>query len=156
MESNHEDPQADATSAQAALDSITADRRDIGARFTKETRWAAPAQGAGVALLVAAPAPGLPWMAVLSLAGVIVLLVVEIQFRKRTGLTISRPAGPLGWTLAILAVVVMAGGVVASTTLSLVGPSQWIPAVVAAAFVLTTLIVILYDRTYAREVTRVR
>ncbi|WP_420112096.1 hypothetical protein [Pseudactinotalea sp.] len=156
MESNGETPRTDAASAQAALDSITTDRSDIGARFTKETWWAAPGQGAGVALLVAAPAPGLPWMAVLSLAGVIVLLVVEIQFRKRTGLTISRPAGPLGWTLAILAVVVMAGGVVASTTLSLAGPTQWIPALVAAAFVLTALIVVLYDRAYAHEVTRVR
>lgn len=156
MESNRETPQPDAESARSALESIASDRSDIGARFTNETRWAAPAQGAGVALLVAAPAAGLPWMAALTLAAVIVLMVVEQQFRTRTGMTITRPAGPVGWVLAVLAVVVMAGCMAASTALTLTGSPAWIPAVVAASFVLTTLIVVLYDRTYAREVSRVR
>ena len=159
MESNSADRgfgRPDATTARDALDALASDREDIASRFTEQTRWAAPAQGAGVAVLIAAPAAGLPWMAVLSTVAIAILVGVERRFRARTGLSISRPAGPLGMVLLVATILVMVAGVAVSLVLSLAGEPRWVVLVVALGFVLTTSIVVAYDRVYAREVRRVR
>lgn len=150
MESEFED-QRDAASA---LESLTNDRSRIGQRITAETWWAAPAQGLGVALIIAAPAGGPAWAWMFFLLSVGVLIGVEVLFRRRSGFSITRPAGRHGvWVLvALFAIVFLA--CVASVTLALFGLIGWVIAVAATAGVATALASAMYDRVYVAEVRR--
>jgi hypothetical protein len=145
-----------AEAASAALGALEEDRADLAARMRAQTRWAAPAQGGATALLVAAPVAGLPWMMLLSAVAVLALLGVEKRFRARSGLSITRPAGPLGVLVLLVTLLVMASGVAISLVLSLSGEPGSALLVALAVFVIATGLVVAYDRVYAREVRRVR
>lgn len=150
------DPRHDAEAAESALAELADDREQLAGRFMSETWWGAPAQGAATAVLIASPAAGPPWSFLLSAAAVLALGAIEHSFRRRTGLAVKRPAGPIGRLLLVLAVVVMAGGFAASLALTLAGARGWVGLIALAGFVLTTAVVVAYDRVYAHEVRRVR
>lgn len=143
-------------SARRMLQGIEDDRRGLGIRMTSETRWAAPAQGVGAGLMVAAPAAGLAWGWLLFVTGVATFFVVEGVFRRRSGLSISAPAGPRGAALLVGLGCLVAVALAAAVILSFLG---LIAAVCGIAFIVGgcfTLGVIAYDRVYAIEVARVR
>lgn len=153
MESNFENP-ADPAAARDVLGVIGSDRARIGQRMTAETWWAAPAQGIGAALLVAAPAAGWRWAWLLLVASMWVFLSVEWLFRTRSGLNITRPAGPGGLALLIVLVILLIGAFGVSLTLAILNLSGWIGAVAMGAGVAFALGVVAYDRMYAVEVRR--
>jgi len=148
MESNFEDQHDPAD----MLETLSADRGRIGERVTAETWWAAPAQGLGVALIIAAPAAGLAWAWLPFVLSVGVFVGVEVLFRKRSGFGITRPAGPRGWWLLVPFFLIIFFSVVLSLGLALFGLTGWVVAVAVAAGVATALVVVLYDRAYAAEV----
>jgi hypothetical protein len=148
MKSNFEDQHDPAD----MLETLSADRGRIGERVTAETWWAAPAQGLGVALIIAAPAAGLAWAWLPFVLSVGVFVGVEVLFRKRSGFGITRPAGPRGWWLLVPFFLIIFFSVVLSLGLALFGLTGWVVAVAVAAGVATALVVVLYDRAYAAEV----
>lgn len=156
MESHFEDRNGPAGSARDALDAIGADRERVGQRMTAETWWAAPTQGFGTALLVAAPAVGIPWAALLFAASASVFICVEVLFRKRSGLSINRPAGPAGVALLVVLGVLLIGALGTSMVLAIAELHGWSLTVAAAAGVVTALGVAGYDSLYANEVRRAR
>ncbi len=124
--------------------------------MTAETWWAAPAQGAGAALMVAAPAAGLAWGWLLFVTGVATFFVVESVFRRRSGLSISGPAGPRGVALLIGLGCLVAVALAAAVILSFLGLNV---AVLGLAMIVGGCFavgVVAYDRVYAIEVARVR
>ncbi|MGO2520050.1 MAG: hypothetical protein ACTH8F_08005 [Microbacterium sp.] len=139
----------------SVLETLGADRGRIGERVAAETWWGAPAQGLGVALIVVAPAAGLVWAWLPFVLSVGVFVGVEVLFRKRSGLGITRPAGPRGLWLLVALCLIITFSLVISLLLALFGLTGWVVAVAAAAGVATALIVAAYDRAYAAEVRRV-
>lgn len=150
------DGRSDPAAARDALDAIGNDRTRIGERMTAETWWAAPAQGIGAALFVAAPGAGWQWAWVLVVASMGVFIGVEMLFRKRSGLNIARPAGPRGLALLILLIAVLIGGFGVSVALAILDLSGWIALVAIVTLVAHVPGIIAYDRTYAAEVRRAR
>ncbi|MGZ0711335.1 hypothetical protein ACWPKO_23710 (plasmid) [Coraliomargarita sp. W4R53] len=143
-------------STRDALSAVATDRRRLGERMTAETRWAAPAQGLAAALLIGAPAFGIPGVFFAFAASCWFLLGVEWLFRKRSGLSISRPAGPRGITLLVLLVVLLCGFSVLSLALWALGLIAWITPLALVGGLLMTLGVVSYDHAYALEVRRAR
>lgn len=142
----------DPASVRESLKAISIDRGRIGERITAETWWGAPAQGLGAALLVVAPAAGLAWAwlpFVLSMGN---FIGVEVLFRKRSGLGITRPAGPRGFWMLVALSLIICFSLMVSLVLALLGLIGWIVAVAVAAGVATALISMDYDRAYAAEV----
>lgn len=142
--------------ARGALDAVKVDRRRVAERMIRETWWAAPAQGIAAALLVSAPAAGIQGMAIVFGSSALLFLGVEYLFRRRTGLTITRPAGPLGMTLLVSLGVLLGGSVVTAVMLSIFGGAGWITPLAAVCGVVTAIGVAAYDRVYAREVCLAR
>ena len=155
MESDLED-QRDHASARDVIDAIGNDRGRVGDRMSAETWWAAPAQGFAAALLVAGPSMGLQWAWLLFLASVLVSVGVEVFFRKRSGLSISRPAGPRGRALLIGLIFLHLVSLGVSVMLAVMGLHGWILVAGAIAGIYTALGVVAYDRIYAAEVRRAR
>src|SRR5690606_34239468 len=91
----------------SVLQSLNTDRGRIGERMTAETWWAAPAQGLGVALLIGAPAAGPAWAWLPFVLSMGIFVGVEVLFRRRSGLGITRPAGPRGLWLLIALLFIM-------------------------------------------------
>ncbi|WP_298037584.1 hypothetical protein [uncultured Microbacterium sp.] len=155
MESDSEGQQH-VTSAREALDTIANDRERVGKRMRAETWWGAPAQGFGVALLVAGPAAGFQWAWLLFLSSTWVFVGVEVYFRRRSGLKISRPAGPRGLALLVGFTLLILVSLGMSAVLALMGLRGWVLVVAAIAGILAWLGVIAYDRIYASEVRRAK
>lgn len=153
MESN---PQSTHASARDALDAIGNDRGRVGDRMSAETWWGAPAQGFAAALLVVGPAAGFQWAWLFFLASTLVSVGVEVFFRKRSGLSISRPAGSRGRALLIGLVFLHLVSLGASVMLAVMGLRGWILVAAAIAGICTALGVVAYDRIYAAEVRRAR
>ncbi|WP_127794300.1 hypothetical protein [Agromyces sp. LHK192] len=154
MESDSGDRSDAAAHARTALKAIGDDRSRIGELMTAETRWAAPAQGAGAALLVAAPAAGLQWAWLLFVASTSVFIGVELLFRRRSGLSVTRPAGPNGLALLIALALLLLGSLGASLALAVLGLDGWVLVVAAGAGIVFALGTVAYDRVYAAEVLR--
>ncbi|MHA7268435.1 hypothetical protein [Arthrobacter sp. HLT1-20] len=151
---NHLEDRRDPASVRGALETISTDRGRIGERVTAETWWGAPAQGLGVALMVVAPAAGLAWAWLPFVFSVGIFVGVEVLFRKRSGLGITRPAGPRGlWLLVALFLIIFCSFMI-SMGLALFGLTGWVVAIAVAAGVATALVVVAYDRAYAAEVRR--
>lgn len=148
--------ESESTEARDALAAIDADRGRIGERMTAETWWAAPAQGFATALLVAAPVAGLQWAWVPYVAAVGVFAAVEALFRRRAGVSIGRPAGPLGVLLLVLLALMIVAAVGGAVVLSILELQGWAVALAALTGVLMALGVVGYDRLFAREVRRAR
>lgn len=142
----------DPVSVRESLKAIRADRGRIGERITAETWWGAPAQGLGAALLVVAPAAGLTWAWLPFVLSMGIFIGVEVLFRKRSGLGITRPAGPRGFWLLVALSLIICFSLMVSLLLALLGLIGWIVAVAVAGGVVTALIVVEYDRAYAAEV----
>ncbi|CAO1654010.1 DUF2568 domain-containing protein [Salinibacterium sp. NYA9b] len=138
--------------ARDALLAVETDRRRLGVRMTAETPWAAPAQGLAAALFLGAPVVGLPGVFFAVAASIGIMVGVELIFRKRSGLSISLPAGPRGIALLILLGVLIGGLSVLSFALWVLGMVAWIVPLALFGGLLTTVCVVGYDRTYAREV----
>ncbi|WP_010204291.1 hypothetical protein [Salinibacterium sp. PAMC 21357] len=151
MES-HSENEHGPTAAREALEALSSDRGRIGDRVTAETFWAAPSQGLGAAFIIGAPAAGLAgawWPIILGLG---IFIGVELLFRQRSGLSITLPAGPRGIWLLVALTVIVTGSFVTSIIFALFGLTGWVIAVAAVAGVMTTFIVMAYDRTFAAEV----
>jgi|SRR5690606_3481414 len=150
MESDLENQRDPAT----VLETVSTDRGRIGERIMAETWWAAPAQGFGMALMIVAPAAGPMWAWLPFVLSLGVLVGVEVLFRKRSGLGITRPAGPRGLWLLVALFLICFFSFVINLGLALFGLTGWAVAVAVAAGVVTALIVVGYDRAYAAEVRR--
>ncbi|MFD2759318.1 hypothetical protein [Gulosibacter faecalis] len=147
----------DPAAARDALDAFEGDRSGIGSRMTAETWWGAPAQGFATALLIAGPAAGIQWAWLPFLAAALIFFGVEVYFRRRSSLTISRPAGPLGVVWLIVLGLVCVAALATNILFAYLGVSTgWLLLIALVAGVLITLIVAAYDRTYAVEVQRAR
>lgn len=142
----------DPVSVRESLKAISTDRGRIGEQITAETWWAAPAQGMGAALIIVAPAAGLAWAWLPFVLSMGIFIGVEVLFRKRSGLGITRPAGPRGLWLVVALFLIIFLSLMISLLLALLGLIGWIIAVAVAAGVATALIVVAYDRAYAAEV----
>ncbi|PCC36521.1 hypothetical protein [Glutamicibacter sp. BW77] len=151
MESKSEN-QRNPASVRESLKAISTDRGRIGERITAETWWGAPAQGLGAALIIVAPAAGLAWAWLPFVLSVGIFIGVEVLFRKRSGLRITRPAGPRGLWLVVALFLSTFFALMISLVLALLGLIGWVVAVAAAAGIATALIVVEYDRAYAAEV----
>ncbi|MCR2825886.1 hypothetical protein [Microbacterium sp. zg.Y909] len=136
------------------LEALSTDRGRIGERMMAETWWGAPAQGLGVALIIAAPAAGLAWAWLPFVLSVGVFVGVEVLFRKRSGMGITRPAGPRGLWLLVALFLIICFSFAFSLGLALFGLTGWVVAVAVAAGIAAALIVVAYDRAYAAEVRR--
>lgn len=154
MDSAHFDPR-DAASAQDTLDTVNADRQRLAARFTAETWWAAPGQALAIAALIAAPAAGIagPMSVVAGLAA-LALFGIEHRFRKRTGISITRPAGPASLAVLITLCTMIVTASVLSLVLATIGGVSSIIALASAGFVVMLVGVVTYDRAYARDLRR--
>jgi hypothetical protein len=147
----------DAASARDALDTIAVDRHRLAARFTAETWWCAPAQALAIAILIAAPAAGVAGpMSVLAALATISLVGIEERFRKRTGISTNRPAGPASLTVLIVLCALIIAAFVISLVLATIGERSWIIASTSAGFLVTLGGVALYDRAYSRDLQRAR
>lgn len=147
--------ESESRDARDALDGLGADRERLAERYSRQPAWAVPAQALAVAVLVASPALGFPWMSVLAAGAVFGLYGVERAVRRATGLSVTRPAGPRG--LAVLIVLgVLSLGLYGATLVIGVGGGdlRFVGAAALAAFVLTLAGGLLYDRVYLREVRR--
>lgn len=142
--------------ARNALSAVATDRERLGARVTAETYWAAPAQGLGAALLIGSPAAGMPGMFLAMFASIAIFLGVEWVFRQRSGLSISRPAGPGGTVLLVVLAVLLAGLTTLCFTLFAFDLRAWIVPVALVGGLLSALGVVAYDRTFSHEVRRAR
>ncbi len=151
MESQLENPR-DPVSVRESLKAISTDRGRIGEQITAETWWAAPAQGMGAALIIVAPAAGLAWAWLPFVLSMGIFIGVEVLFRKRSGLGITRPAGPRGLWLVVALFLIIFLSLMISLLLALLCLIGRIIAVAVAAGVATALIVVAYDRAYAAEV----
>lgn len=138
----------------SVLEELSNDRGRIGERITAETWWAAPAQGLGAALMIVAPAAGLAWAWLPFVLSVGIFIGIEVLFRKRTGLGITRPAGPRGIWLLVAVFLTTFFSFVISLGLALFSLTGWVVAVAVVTGVATALIVVVYDRAYAAEVRR--
>lgn len=161
MESNPLDPvdrvdPSDPATARGALDAIADDQAGFLQRVGSHTRWTAPAQGFGIALLVAAPAVGMRWGWLLYLLGVLTLIGTEVLFRTRTGVVLARPAGRRSLAVLIALLVALVVSVALSTLLAILGESGWVLAVAAAIGIATVVGAIAYDRAYASDLLRGR
>jgi len=142
--------------ASDALSAVEADRRKLGDRMTAETHWAAPAQGLAAALLIGAPAAGIPGVFLVLAASLALFIGIEWAFRRRSGLTISRPAGPRGMALLVALAVLLSGLSLLSFALWAFDLVAWIAPVALVGGLLMALGVRTYDRTYSNEVRRAR
>jgi len=154
MESDFEEP-------ETALAALSADRERLAERYAQQPRWAVPAQALGIAAMVASPAAGVGWMSVWTAVAILGLFLVDRAVRRRTGLRVGRPAGPLGLTVLIVLIVLVVALYVVSLAISLpsaigsgAGDGVGVAVVTAAAFLATLLGGLLYDRVYLREVRR--
>ncbi|MGO4104717.1 hypothetical protein AB4Y63_12245 [Leifsonia sp. YAF41] len=156
MDSAHFGPH-DAAFAREALDTIAVDRRRLAVRFTAETWWAAPAQALAVAAVVAAPAAGVAGpMSVVAALATIALVGIEHRFRKRTGISTNRPAGPASLAVLIVLCTMIVAAFIISLVLATMGERSWIIASTSAGFIVMLVGVAIYDRAYARDLRRVR
>lgn len=142
--------------ARDALSAVETDRERLGDRMTAETHWAAPAQGLAAAVLIGAPAAGIPGVFVVLAASIALFIVIEWAFRRRSGLTISRPAGPRGMALLVVLTVLLSGLTMLSSALWAFDLVAWIAPVALGGGLLMALGVRAYDRTYSVEVRRAR
>ena len=142
--------------ARDALSAVETDRQRLGDRMTAETHWAAPAQGLATAVLVGAPAAGMPGVFVVLAASIALFVVIEWAFRRRSGLSISRPAGRRGMALLVLLAVLVSGLSMLSSALWAFDLAAWIVPVALVGGLLMALGVRAYDRTYSDEVRRAR
>lgn len=140
--------------ARDAIKAMETDRHRLGERMTAETRWAAPAQGLAAALLIGAPAAGIPAMFFVFAASMGLFLGAELVFRKRSGLSINRPAGPRGMALLVLLTALLCGLSVLALVLWALDLVAWIALPALVGGLVVTLGVVSYDRTYAGEVRR--
>ena len=147
--------QRDAASAREAIDAIAVDRHRLAARFTAETWWVAPAQALAVAAVIAAPAAGIPGpMSVVTAIATIALVSIEHHFRKRTGISTNRPAGPASLAVLIVLCTLIVTAFALSLVLATIGEHSWIIASTTAGFTVTLVGVVIYDRAYARDLRR--
>ncbi|PWC07158.1 hypothetical protein [Mycetocola zhujimingii] len=146
----------DAASAREVLDTISLDRWRLAARFTAEAWWTAPAQALAVAAVVGAPAAGMggPMSIVAGLA-TMALVGIEQHFRKRTGISTNRPAGPVSLSVLVVLCTGFVVAAAASFVLAMNGETSSVIAVASATFVGMLLGVVIYDRAYARDLLRV-
>ncbi|MBX0301245.1 hypothetical protein K2F54_14820 [Cryobacterium sp. 1639] len=148
MESNYD--------ARDSLSAVETDRERLGDRMTAETHWAAPAQGLAAAVLIGAPAAGIPGVFVVLAVGIMLFVGIEWAFRRRSGLSISRPAGPRGMALLVLLTVLLSGLGMVSFALWVFDMAAWILPVAVVGGLLMALGVRAYDHTYSDEVRRAR
>jgi uncharacterized membrane protein HdeD (DUF308 family) len=142
--------------ARDALLAVETDRQRLGDRMTAETHWAAPAQGLAAALLIGAPAAGIPGVFFVIAASMALFIGVEWVFRRRSGLSISRPAGPRGMALLVLLGVLLGVLSALSYGLWVFDLVAWIAPVALLGGVLMAFGVVSYDRMFADEVRRAR
>lgn len=125
-------------------DSGTPHRR-VGPR-TAETWWAVPVQGCAAALMVAAPAVGVPWALLIVIASSWMLLAAGRFVRARSGLTTTRPSGPRSVALLIALIVVLVAAVGGSVALVLQEHQQWVVPLALTVGVIVSLGAVVYDR----------
>jgi hypothetical protein len=142
--------------ARDALSAVDTDRRRLGDRMTAETYWAAPAQGLAAALLIGAPAAGMPGIFFVFAASMALFIGVEWFFRRRSGLSIGRPAGPVGMTLVVLLGLLLGIFSALSYGLWAFNLVEWVVPLALLGGVLMAFGVVSYDRVFANEVRRAR
>jgi hypothetical protein len=153
MESNSvADP--DSPSAQASLDALATDRRQLAIR-AKAPSWFYPTLGLLTAGIIATPVIGdMAWTFSALAAACLGLLTLEHAYRRRTGLSTNRVPGPrtLGILIGMGALVLLLVSV--SGWLTSAGQSVWVVAPAAVGFLTMFPGGLLYDRAYGTELVR--
>lgn len=105
--------------------------------------------------MIAAPAVGVAGlMSVVTGLAALALFGIEHQFRKRTGISTNRPAGPASLAVLMVLCTTIAAAFVASLVLASNGELSWIIALASAEFIVMLVGVAIYDRSYARDLRR--
>ena len=153
MESNRigrEDP----TGAQASLNAIAADRRQLAVR-AKAPGWMYPILGLSTAGIVASPVIADPvWMLILIAGACAVVVALEYAYKKQTGLSTNRVPGPRSLLILIGMGAVVLAMLSASSLVTTIDQPAWVIATAAIGFLTMFPGGLLYDRIYAAELQR--
>jgi hypothetical protein len=151
MESHESPHDRTPDAAREALDTLNADRSTLADHIVTPP-WFYPALAAITTAFVASPAAPTPFVqSMVVVAGSVSLIFLVLAYQKRTGLAISRTAGPrsLGVLIVVgVAVVVLLG---LSQALTLMGMRPWVAAVAVFTFVMVLAGCRVYDRFYDTE-----
>ena len=143
----------DARAARDALSALHADRQVLAERI-RTPAWYYPSLGIATALIIGSPGMGMPGRSTLVSFGCIGIVFLSLAYRRITGMTVTRMAGPrsLASAVALSSLILLLLGV--SFSLTATGHSEWVWATAAAAFVSMWLGGRLYEREYDRELRR--
>ncbi|MFC4555933.1 hypothetical protein [Georgenia faecalis] len=156
MESDRENPEhPDAGRARAdareALATLASDRAALADRVAPP-RWYYPLLGAATALFVGSPgARDGSTQSVMVVFGVLGLVFLTMEYEKRTGVTVSRAAGPRSLGVAVVLGVVVVALLGVSFALEATGHRAWTGLTAVAAFAAMWGGGACYDRVYDRE-----
>jgi len=154
MESDFDAGRGPEPSARDSLAAIAVDRRRLG-RLASAPPWYYPAVGLGTAVVVASPAFGSPVaMAIACALAATGLAVLPSLFARRTGLSISRPAGAGGVVFLVALALIVLLLLMASVVLVVLDSRPWVALTAAAGFLVQYPGGLLYDRIYRAELSR--
>ncbi|GAB3618274.1 hypothetical protein GCM10027416_28310 [Okibacterium endophyticum] len=144
------------TDAREALSALASDRAALADRVATP-RWYYPLLGAATALIIGSPGAGNPggqsMMVAFACVGIVFL---TMAYQKKTGVTISRTAGPRSLGVAITMGVVIILLLGASFALAATDQRAWIGVTALTAFATMWIGGIIYDHAYLRELRRGR
>ena len=151
MESHESPHDRTPDAAQAALDSLSTDRSALADHIVTPP-WFYPALAAITTVIVAAPASPTPFVQLMVVAAASVALVfLVLAYQKRTGLAISRTAGPRSLGVLIVLGALVAVLFVASLALALFEGKPWVAVIAGLTYVTMLAGCRIYDRVYDTE-----
>lgn len=150
-----DDMRAHEDSARAALSALDADRRSLADRI-RTPAWYYPLLGVATAMIIGSPGAGIPTQFLLVAFGCLGITFLSLAYQQRTGLTITRMAGPRSRTAAILLGVFIVLLLAVSFSLTATGHAVWVWLTAGAAFAAMWGGGSIYDRAYDRELRRGR
>ncbi|UQN14248.1 hypothetical protein [Gulosibacter sp. ACHW.36C] len=144
-------------SAADALQQIDSDRASYSERM-KTPRWYYPVLSIAAALVVAAPAliHAGGWNLVVLAVSLAISVSLIFIYRKRTGVSSTKPYGPRSWTVLIVMMALLIMCMVVAGALGGEGLSLWVFAPMLAAIVVFCVGGPIYDRVSIAEYNSVR
>lgn len=139
--------------ARAALEALAVDRSVLAERVWTPW-WYHPTLGLIVAAFVGSPAVHDPAAhSMLVTAGCVALVFLMLGYKRVTGLSVSRAAGPRSRARIVIVMVVVAVLFLTSLVLVATGNEPWVLATATAVFLVCFIGGRRYDRIYRQELS---